>query len=81
VYQGQQVHLFHPSRSFLAEAQPCPKTGEDKRHFLAEVHIKFFRRRTNYKAKDIIYFLSVISLPTKLEIYYLQLLIYLHNLW
>jgi hypothetical protein len=28
--------FFRPSLSFLAEAQP--------RHFLAEVHIKFFRR-------------------------------------
>jgi hypothetical protein len=37
------VHLFCPSLSFLAEAQPRLQTGEDKRHFLAEVHIKFFR--------------------------------------
>jgi hypothetical protein len=45
--------FFHPSLSFLAEAQPR-KTGEDKRHFLAEVHIKFLGDRTNHKAKDII---------------------------
>jgi hypothetical protein len=29
---------------FLAEAQPRLETSEDKRHFLAEVHIKCFRR-------------------------------------
>jgi hypothetical protein len=43
VYQGQKVHLFRPSLSFLAEAQPRLKTSEDKRHFLAEVHIEFFK--------------------------------------
>jgi hypothetical protein len=32
------VHLFHLSLGFLVEAQPRT------RHFLAEVHIKFFRR-------------------------------------
>jgi hypothetical protein len=37
------VHLFRPSLSFLAEAQPRLKTSEDKRHFLAEVHIEFFK--------------------------------------
>jgi hypothetical protein len=35
-----------PSLSFLAEAQPKLKTGEEKRHFLSD--------RTNYKAEDII---------------------------
>jgi hypothetical protein len=38
------VHLFCPSLSFLAEAQPRLETGEEKRYFLAEVNIKFFRR-------------------------------------
>jgi hypothetical protein len=42
------VHLFRPSLSFLAEAQPRT------RHVLAEVHIKFLGDRTNHKAKDII---------------------------
>jgi hypothetical protein len=38
------VHLFCPSLGFLAEEQPrLLKTGEAKRHFLPEVHIKFFR--------------------------------------
>jgi hypothetical protein len=37
------VHLFRPSLSFLAEAQPRT------RHFLAKVHIKFliFEEITN----------------------------------
>jgi hypothetical protein len=38
------VHLFRPSLGFLSEVQPRLKTVEDKRHFLAEVHIKFFRQ-------------------------------------
>jgi hypothetical protein len=36
------VHLFRPSLGFLVEAQVRLKTGEDKRHFLAEVHTTFF---------------------------------------
>jgi hypothetical protein len=28
------VYLFHPSLSFVAEAQPRRQTGEEKRHFL-----------------------------------------------
>jgi hypothetical protein len=43
------VHLFRPSLSFLAEAQPRLETGGDKRHFLGEVHTE-----VKYKAKDII---------------------------
>jgi hypothetical protein len=52
VYQGPNWDLFcrrprpRPSRGL--------KTGEDKRHFFAEVHIKFLQERTNYKAKDMI---------------------------
>jgi hypothetical protein len=46
------VHLFRSSLSFLAEAQPRLQEGDDKRHFFAEVHIKFFRRP--HKAKGII---------------------------
>jgi hypothetical protein len=30
------------------------KTGKDKRHFLAEVHIKFFRQPHELQAKDIL---------------------------
>jgi hypothetical protein len=38
---------------FLGEAQPRLglKTGEDKRHFLAQVHIKFFRRPFELQSK------------------------------
>jgi hypothetical protein len=39
-YQDQKVHLFRPSLGFLVEAQP----RLENRHFLAEVHITFFRR-------------------------------------
>jgi hypothetical protein len=44
MYQGQKVHLFRPSVSFPAEAQSRLEAGEDKRHVLGEVHIKFFRQ-------------------------------------
>jgi hypothetical protein len=66
VYQGQKVYLFRPSLGFLAEAQL--KTGDDKKHFLAEVPIKFLGDHTSCKAKDItgkitnlfcIYFLQI----------------------
>jgi hypothetical protein len=49
VFQGQKVRLFRPSPSFLAEAQPSLKTGEDKRNFWA---LNFLSDRTNYKAKE-----------------------------
>jgi hypothetical protein len=49
------VHLFHPSLSFLAEAQPRLNTGEDKRKFLAEVGIEFLGDCTKYKANRYIY--------------------------
>jgi hypothetical protein len=39
------------SLSFLAEAQPRLKTGEDKRLFLAEVHIQFFSRPRELQSK------------------------------
>jgi hypothetical protein len=51
VYQDQEVHLFGPSLSFLAEAQPRLETGEDKSHFLAEVHINSFRRPHKLQSK------------------------------
>jgi hypothetical protein len=66
VYQSQEVHLFRPSLGFLVEARRDFKTGEDKRHFLAEVHIKFFRRPHELQNKRhhlfCIYFLTY---PTK----------------
>jgi hypothetical protein len=48
------VHTFCSSLGFLVEAQPRLKTGEYKKHFLAKVLIKFFRRPPDYKAKGII---------------------------
>jgi hypothetical protein len=45
------VHLFRPSLSFLAEARRGVKTAEDERHFLAEVHITFFRRPHELQSK------------------------------
>jgi hypothetical protein len=87
VYRGQKVHLFRPSLSFLAEAQPRPKTGEDKRNFLTQVHIEFLGDCAKYKANKINLLLGVHintffnsicqSLPTKLEIY----CYYLHHLF
>jgi hypothetical protein len=43
------------SLSFLAEAQPRLKTGEDKRQFLVEVHNKFFRRQYELQSNTITY--------------------------
>jgi hypothetical protein len=54
MYQGQKVHLFRPCLSFLAEAQPRLENRRGQRHFLAEVHIKFFRRTHELQNKDII---------------------------
>jgi hypothetical protein len=51
VYQGQKVHLFRPSLSFLAEAQ---QRLENRRGQKAEVRIKFFRRPQKLQTKDII---------------------------
>jgi hypothetical protein len=45
------VHLFHLSLSFLAEPQPRLEISEHKRYFLAEVHIKFFRRPHELQSK------------------------------
>jgi hypothetical protein len=60
VYQGQKVHLFRPSLSFLAEAQPRLEIGADRRHFLAEMHINFLSDRTTSKTFEKItnYFVS-----------------------
>jgi hypothetical protein len=57
------VHLFRPRLSFLAEAQPRLETGEDKRQFLAEVYIKFFRRPHELTTKEK-------TLLEKLKIYF-----------
>jgi hypothetical protein len=45
------MRLFRPRLSFLSEAQPRLKTGEDKKHFLAEVDITFFRRPHELQSK------------------------------
>jgi type IV secretory pathway VirD2 relaxase len=45
------VHLFRPSLGFLAEAQPRLDNREDKKHFLGEVHITFFRRPYELQSK------------------------------
>jgi hypothetical protein len=92
VYQGQKVHLFRPSLSFLAEAQ---QRLENRRGQKAEVRIKFFRRPQKLQTKDIIakitnlfcissrYILTIffivffISLPTKREIYYIRICNYI----
>jgi hypothetical protein len=66
--------FFSSSLSFLAEAQPRLKTGEDTRHFLAEVHINFFMRCTNYKAKDVIG-----KITNLFCIYLFQKLIHINN--
>jgi hypothetical protein len=60
VYQSQKVHLFRPSLSFLAEAQPRLEIGADRRHFLAEMHINFLSDRTTSKTFEKIknYFVS-----------------------
>jgi hypothetical protein len=42
--EKQKVHLFRRTLGFLAEAQPR-LTSEGKKHFLAEMHIKFSRRQ------------------------------------
>jgi hypothetical protein len=52
VYQGQKGHLFRPSLSFLAKAQPRLENRRGQKALLAEVHIIFFI--INYKIKDTI---------------------------
>jgi hypothetical protein len=84
------VHLICPSLSFLAEAQPRLKTGKDKRHFFAEVHIKFFRRPhelqskthhwKNYKCISYLPFLNIyihIIVDISYHSFAIQLLIYI----
>jgi hypothetical protein len=51
MYQGHKVHLIRPSLSFPVEAQPRLKIGDDKMHFLAEVHVKIFRRPRELQSK------------------------------
>jgi hypothetical protein len=53
-YQGQTVHLFRPSLSFLAEAQARLENRRGQRHFLQNCTLNILSDRTNYKAKDII---------------------------
>jgi hypothetical protein len=64
------VHLFRPSLSFLAEAQPRLEIRRGQKDFLQKTSLE--------KVFFLIEF--VISLPTKLEIYYLHTITYLHNL-
>jgi hypothetical protein len=45
------VHVFRPRLSFLAEVRRGLKTGEDKRHFLADVDITVFRRPHELQSK------------------------------
>jgi hypothetical protein len=52
VYQGQKVHLFHPSLSFLAEAQPRFENRPGQKTLLGTLN--FLGDRTNYIAKGII---------------------------
>jgi hypothetical protein len=56
---------FCPSLGFLAEAQPRLETGEDKRHFLAEVHIHFFKRPRKLQSK-------IHTSSEKLQIYFVS---------
>jgi hypothetical protein len=46
MYQGQKLHIFSPSLSFLAEAQPRLENSQGQKVLLGD--------RTKYKAKDII---------------------------
>jgi hypothetical protein len=84
------VHLFRSSLSFPAEAQPRLQISEDKRHFLAEVHIKCFRRphelgTIELKYVDKFIFLIVcicyqLAYKTRNLLFAIQLHTYLHNL-
>jgi hypothetical protein len=78
VYQGQKVHLFRSSPSFLAEAQPRltnrrPHERQSKRHHWK--NYKFILQTDTFITVVHIFF---ISLPTEPDIYYIfatQLLI------
>jgi hypothetical protein len=55
VYHGQRVHVFRPSLSFLAEAQPrLEKQARTKGTFWQSCTLNFLGDHMNYKAKDII---------------------------
>jgi hypothetical protein len=54
-----------PSLSFLAEAQPRLKTGEDKEHFLQRCTLNFLSDRTNYKAKTLLEKLQISFVSTR----------------
>jgi hypothetical protein len=69
------VHLFRPNQGFPVQAQPRLKTDEDKRHFLAEVHIKFLRQPHELQSKTLleklqIYFFKYIQLTIFYSIFY-----------
>jgi hypothetical protein len=74
VYQDQKVHLFRPSLSFLAEAQPRLQNRRGQKA-LKKLQIYFVSIFLKYVDKFINrYFLYCIfiSLPKKREIYYLD---------
>jgi hypothetical protein len=60
VYQGQKVHLFRPSLSFLAEAQP---RLENRREQKALFTLNSLGDLSNYNAKDIIAKITNLLIP------------------
>jgi hypothetical protein len=66
------VHLFRPSLSFLAKAQPRLEIRRGQKNFLQKTSLE--------KVLTIFFIIFVISLPTKLEIYDFHTITYLYNL-
>jgi hypothetical protein len=79
MYQGQKVHLFRPSVSFPAEAQSRLEAGEDKRHVLGEVHIKFFRRPhiTSFKKLHIYFVITFFKYVDKIISTYVLIIFFI----
>jgi hypothetical protein len=79
MYQGQKVHLFRPSVSFPAEAQSRLEAGEDKRHVLGEVHIKFFRRPhiTSFKKLHIYFVITFFKNVDKISSTYVLIIFFI----
>jgi hypothetical protein len=76
------VHIFRPSLNFLTEAQPRLEKCEDKRHFLAEVHINFFMvcptvkiifRNVYYLRKKLTMNVKIINLFKVVTTFYIHL--------
>jgi hypothetical protein len=60
VYHGQKVHLFRPSLSFLPRRSRGLKIGGGKEHFLADVHMNFFKttkQKTSLEKLQIYFFI------------------------